>query len=71
MPKTGPVWTKKGLLIGWPLGVAAAVSCSLAPGAALPKDAPVEADAAAAATLGILAPPAPKREAMLGPPAKL
>ena len=68
MPKTGPVWTKKGLPIGWPLG-AAAVSCSLAPGAALPKDAAVELDAAA--TLGILAPPAPKREEMLGPPARL
>ena len=54
--------------MGWPLG-AAAVSCSLAPGAALPKDAAVDADAAA--TLGILAPPAPKRVAMLGPPAKL
>jgi len=73
MPNTGPVWTKNGLPIGRPLGAAAAaVSRSLAPGAALPKDAAaVAGEVDAATTRGILAPPAPKREATLMPPAML
>jgi len=69
MPKTGPVWTKKGLPIGEPFLGADAVSCSLAPGAALPNDAAADGDAAA--TLGIVAPPTPKRDAILAPPANL
>ena len=68
MPQTGPVWTKKGLPIGEPLG-AAAVSCSLAPAAALPNDAAAAGDAVA--TFGIVAPPAPKSDAILAPPANL
>ena len=68
MPQTGPVWTKKGLPIGEPLG-AAAVSCSLAPAAALPNDA--AAEGGAVATFGIAAPPAPNSDAILAPPANL